>query len=384
MRGHIRPGKSKNSWEIIYDAPREQGQERKQKSVTFKGKHSDAEKKLREILRQIDQGAYVDNEKITVKHFLSKWLKEYCKPTLTQTTYDSYAIVAGKHLTPALGKHILNKLKPLHLQSYYTKALESGRLDGKGGLSAKTVHSHHRIIHKALETAVKWQLIGRNIADAVDPPRLEQYEANVYGEEEVGKLLKAAEGTRLYVPILLTIGTGLRRGEVLGLRWKDVNHENKTIAVNQSLLSTTEGLQFKSPKNKKSRRLITVPASVFDELIKHKKVAQNKDRLACGKAYIDNDLVFCREDGSAWHPGTFSHNYQDLLTANNFPSIRFHDLRHTHASLLLRQGVHPKIVSERLGHSQIGITLDIYSHILPGIKEQVAQDLDEALFKKVK
>lgn len=386
-KGFIREKKNKDGtvkkgvFEIIYDAPRQPGQKRNQKSVTVHGGINDARKKLREILRQIDDNLFVDTGKMTLRQFLKKWFKDYCEVNLAQTTRDSYRTIIEKHLIPILGDHQLVRLQPLHLQEYYSYALAKGRANGKGSLSPKTVHSHHRVLHRALETAIKWQLVSRNIADAVEPPKLEQFEAEIYGEEEIGKLLKVSRGTALYVPVLLALATGLRRGELLGLRWKDVDIKNNVIAINQSLLSTSEGLQFKAPKTKKSRRTITVPETVMIELEKHKK-QQIKEKFALGDAYAKNDLVICREDGTPWHPGTFSHHYQNMLSKNKLMPIRFHDLRHTHASLLLQQGVHPKIVSERLGHSQIGITLDIYSHILPGIREQVAQDLDERLFKK--
>jgi integrase len=375
-RGYIRERKP-GVFEIIYDIPREPGQDRKQKSVTVHRKNKkEAEKDLRKILHDIDNNNYSDPGKLTFAKYLGQWLKDYCKPKLTQNTYDSYANIVDNHVIPALGKHQLEKLKPLHLQEYYSQALEKK-------LSPKTVRYHHRVIHKALEMAVKWQIVTRNVADAVEPPKVGQYEAAVYCEDEAQKLLAAAEDTRLYIPILIALATGLRRGELLGLRWKDMDLKNNILTVNQTLLPNSEGLQFCAPKTKKSRRPVTLPASVVDTLKKH-KAKQNEERLALGDTWDDNNLVVCREDGSPWHPATFSHNYKDLLSDNKLPHIRFHDLRHTHASILLRQGVHPKVVSERLGHSQIGITLDIYSHILPGIQEEVAQQLDNGLFNKAK
>ncbi|MBE3586525.1 MAG: tyrosine-type recombinase/integrase [Thermoanaerobacter sp.] len=379
-RGHIRQ-RGENSWEIIYDAPRQPGQKRNQKSLTVRGTKKDAERKLREILHQIDTNTYVDPGKITFGQFLNRWLNDYCKINLTQTTYDGYKLNIEKHIIPALGDIRLSKLQPLHLQGFYRQALESGRLDGKGGLSPKTVHQLHRIIHRALEVTVKWQLLGRNVADAVEPPKCKDYEARVYDEKDVERLLSAAEGTRMYAPILLTLATGLRRGELLGLRWEDVDFKKHTITVNQTLYKTSAGLEIKTPKTKKSRRTITLPASVVDELKRH-KANQAKEKLQAGEFYTDHGLVFCREDGSPWNPRSFSRDYRDLLKKHNLPLIRFHDLRHTHASILLRQGVHPKVVSERLGHSQIGITLDIYSHILPGIQEEVAKQLDENIFTR--
>ncbi|MBO8136757.1 MAG: tyrosine-type recombinase/integrase [Desulfotomaculum sp.] len=380
-KGHIRK-RGKNSWQIIYDAPRGLDGKRKQKSMTIHGTKKDAERKLREILTQIDQNTYVDSGKLTVEEFLLRWLRDYAKVNLAQSTVDGYEIIIKKHLIPALGKYQLDKLQPLHIQEYYARALANGRADGKGGLSPRTVLHHHRLLHRAFETALKWQLVSRNVCDAVEPPKVDQYESNVYDEEHIGKLIDLLYGTRLYIPVIITLATGLRRAEILALRWKDFNAQKKTITINQTLLKTSAGLQFKPPKTKKSRRTITLPEPIVEELKKHKK-DQKKIKLRLGEAYEDNDLICCQEDGTPWHPGTFSSAFHDILEKHNLPHIRFHDLRHTHASILLKQGVHPKIVSERLGHSQIGITLDTYSHIMPGLQEEVANKLGQQLFNRL-
>jgi len=382
-RGHVRQLKS-GSWELVFDLPREPGQERQQKSVTVKAANKkEAKAKLREILRQIDTNTYVDAGKMTVGEFLQNWLRNYCEPNLRQTTVDGYKIIIEKHLIPALGHIKLSKLQPAHIQEYYRKALSEGRKDGKGKkLSPTTVLHHHRLLHRALETAVKWQLIGRNICDAVEPPRARRYRAKVYDEEAVAKLLKASEGTPLYMPVLLTLATGLRRGEVLALRWSDFDPERKIIIVDETLLNTSGGPSFDDPKTDESRRPIALPETIVSELLRHKK-RQAKDRLHAGEFWEDTDLICCREDGTRWHPGTFSDNFSRFLEKQGLPHIRFHDLRHTHASLLLRQGIHPKVVSERLGHSRIGITMDLYSHVLPGMQDEVAKQLDKNLFTRL-
>ncbi|MCL5780882.1 MAG: site-specific integrase [Firmicutes bacterium] len=385
MGGFIRK-RGKDTWQIVYDAPKEfPGQARNRKYLTFHGPEREAKKKLREILRQIDTNTYVDSKKMTLEDYLRRWLRDYCETAnLTQTTIDGYTVIIEKHLIPALGDHRLDKLQPLHIQEYYTQKLKSGRADGKGGLSPRTVLHHHRLLHKAFETAIKWQLLHRNICDAVEPPKAEQYEGDIYDEKQIDNILPYFVGTRLYIPILLALATGTRRGEVLAFRWKDLNKKAKTITVNQNLVVTREdGPQFKLPKTKKSRRQITLPDTIFEVLKKH-KIKQEEEKLRIGEAYEDNDLICCLEDGSPWHPGTFSNYFHDILEANGLPKIRFHDLRHTHASLLLKQGVHPKIVSERLGHSRIGITLDLYSHVMPGMQEQVANQLDQQIFRKIK
>ena len=193
------------------------------------------------------------------------------------------------------------------------------------------------------------------------------------------KLLRAATGSRLAIPVTLAVATGLRRGEILALRWKDVDLERASLAVRQSLEQTRSRLcSFKQPKTTKGRRVVALPALAVDALRQH-KIEQAKMKLALGGAYEDHDLVCARDDGRPWPPDAFSTAFGGLVRRSEVPAIRFHDLRHTHATQLLRQGVHPKIVSERLGHSTVGITLDVYSHVLPGMQEEAALRTDEAL-----
>jgi integrase len=265
----------------------------------------------------------------------------------------------------------------MHIQSYYSKALESGRLDGKGGLSAQTVLHHHRVLHDALQQAVRWRLLGRNSAAAVEPPKPERKEMRALDEGCSAWLLDAAQGNRLYLPILLAIATGMRRGEILALCWRDVDFVNNVIRVQRSLEQTNAGVRFKEPKKKKSRRPISMPLLLVEALESHYGAQMEfKNRLGAG--YENNDLICCYDDGRIWIPESFTSLYSKF-TRRIGVKIRFHDLRHTHASQLLRAGVSAKVVSERLGHSAIGITLDTYSHILPGMQEDAAAKVDFAL-----
>ena len=255
--------------------------------------------------------------------------------------------------------------------------LESGRKDGRGGLSAQTVVHFHRILHKALEQAVKWQLVARNVCDAVDVPRPQRHEMKALTEEETTRLLTAARETRLYVPILLAVATGMRRGEILALRWDALDLEAGTLSVSRSLEQTAGNLNFKAPKTDRSRRTVVLPRFAVVALQCHKG-EQAKLRLLLGPGYQDHGLVVARADGSPWRPDVFSTEFGVLIRKTEVPPVRFHDLRHSHASQLFRAGIHPKIVSERLGHSGVGITLDTYSHLLPGMQEEAASKLDSA------
>lgn len=281
-------------------------------------------------------------------------------------------------MTPALGSIILPQLRPLAIQEYYQKALESGRKDGGGGLSAQTVLHHHRVLRLALQQAMRWQLVARNPADAVEPPRARRKPVEVPSEAEVAWLLEASEGSRVHIPILLAVGAGMRRGEILALQWEHVNLPARTLTIARSLSETPDGVEFKEPKSHKGRRTLALPPFVCDALKQHLAEQQERRELL-GEAYAEGDLVCCREDGSIWPPSAFTSAYRALLRRRNVRNVNFHALRHAHASQLLKAGISPKVISERLGHSKVGFTLDTYAHLLAGMDEEAATRLDVAM-----
>jgi integrase len=275
-----------------------------------------------------------------------------------------------RHVIPALGAHKLNKLRATHLEAYY-----SGKLDG--GLPPASVRKHHCILHTALRHAVRLQLIGTSPADLAMPPRVGRSEMKVLDEKQSAAMLHAAAGTALYLPLLLAIGTGMRRGELLGLRWADVDLEAGTLIVNQTLQEAYGELIFKEPRTTKSRRRITLPAIVVEALRGH-RAEQARRTLAHEPGWTDSEFVLTAPHGGPWRPSNFDRIWRRFKTKQKL-EIRFHDLRHTHATQLLRAGVHPKVVSERLGHASIGITLDTYSHVMPGMQEEAAARIDAGL-----
>lgn len=378
MRGHIRSrGQDGRSWSIIIDLGKDAEGKRKQKWHTFHGTKREAERERTRLLNELNTGTYVEPTKLTVRQYLDRWLKEYAKSNVSAKTYQTYAEFVRLHLAPALGHHQLAKLAPLHIQEYYTRALESGRKDGKGGLSAQSVLHHHRVLHEALHQAVKWQLLARNPADAVEPPRPASTEMAALDVSETARLLEAAAGTWLHLPILLAVTTGMRRGELLGLRWQDVDLKAGKLTVQQAVEETRAGVTFKQPKTQRSRRPIDLPPLLVEALIRHKG-EQAQERLLMGAAYQDQGLVIAQPDGQVRRPDNLSHAFLKLTRAHGI-KLRFHDLRHSHASHLLAAGVHLKVVSERLGHSSTRLTLDTYSHLLPGMGEDAALKVDVAL-----
>jgi integrase len=361
----------------VIDLGRDASGKRKQKWHTVHGGKRDAQRELTRLLNELNTGSYVEPAKLTVARYLEKWLTDYAKPKVEGTTYDGYRVIVDKHLVPALGMLPLPKLQPLHIQNYYAEAQRTGRRDGRGGLSALTVRHHHRLLHTALEQAVRWQLLPRNPAAGVEPPRPKEEEMQVLDADGMRKLLEAAEGTNLHVPILLAVGTGLRRGEILGLRWQDLNLPAGTLTVQQSLEETSEGLAFKAPKTKCSRRTIHLPLVVTEALVRH-RAAQAAHRLQVGAAYEDQSLVIAWEDGRPYRPHYVTLAFTRLVKKHGL-TVRFHDLRHSQATALIALGEHMKTISSRLGHSSIQITMDRYGHLLPGMDQAAAARFDGLL-----
>jgi integrase len=259
--------------------------------------------------------------------------------------------------------------------------LESGRRDGKGGLSAQTVKHHHRVLHEALKYAVKHGILIRNVAEAVDPPRPDNKEMVTLEPENVHVFLDAAHDTPYYVLFYTALYTGLRRSELLGLRWKDVDLDLATLSVVQTLHHVSrKGYVFREPKTKRSRQLVDLSPSLALLLREH-RANQELERKLLRRFLMPDDLVFCYPDGTPLSPNSVTKGFHKLAKSLEMPGIRLQDLRHTHAAIMLSQGVHPKVVSERLGHSSVAITLDTYSHVLPGIQAAAAQSFDEGLQK---
>jgi integrase len=377
MKGHIYK-RSQGSWTIIYDLPADSMTgKRRQKSQTVKGTKRDAQRYLREVLLSLEQGSYVKPNKITLGEWLRQWLKDYASINTTDRTQESYSSIVERHLISSLGKVILTDLQPQHIQSYYAEKLNKGRADGKGGLSARSVVYHHRILSKALDYAVKMGVLVRNVADVIQPPRVQRVTMNTLSPEEVTRFLDTARETDYYVYFATLLYTGLRRGELLALRWRNLDLDSATLTVVETAYKLGNGdYIIKEPKTPQSRRTVTLPPSLV-ELFKVYRADQKLLRIQLGVALNTDDFVFIRLDGSPINPNAVTLAFRRIIKRTGMKSIRIHDLRHTHATLMFRAGIHPKVVSERLGHANIGITLDIYSHVLPGMQEVAAEKFDQ-------
>ncbi|MDI6871906.1 MAG: site-specific integrase [Bacillota bacterium] len=383
MKGHIRR-RGDDSWAVVIYLGKDAAGKDRYRWYSVKGTKKQAEAKLAELLSSMNQGGYVEPSRLTVAEYLKKWLAEAVEPSVKPKTHQWYKMIVDRHLAPALGRIPLSKLKPLDLQGYFTKALTSGRYvdgePGKGALSPASVRGQYRVIHRALEQAVKWGLVARNVADAVDPPRVPRREMKTLHRDQVLALLEKSKPTGHYALYLAAVTTGMRQGELLALRWSDVDLDARTASVQRTLKKAGLNPEFDAPKTSKGIRSVALPAELA-EALRRQKAEQAEQRLKAGDRWQDFGLLFTTRLGRPISPRNLDREFKELLEAAGLPKeIRFHDLRHTHATLLLGQGVHLKVVSERLGHSSVSITGDIYSHVLPTMQQQAAALLDEALF----
>lgn len=367
------------TYTIVFDIGRDENGKRKQKSKGGFRTKKEAEKALNEIKFKLQKGEYFESEDIFFKDYLNKWMKEYCKNTLAPKTITTYNQLMICYILPKLGNIKLDKLKPLDLQSFYNY------LQNDLNLSGTTALHCHTIIHTSLKHAVQWQILNKNVADAVTRPKRTNSKMNVLNVEDMNKLLERLEGSTLYLPVILAVTAGLRRGEILGLTWNNIDLQKKTIYVEHQLQKVDDEYKLLPTKTAKSKRKVALLDYTIPILKSHRKL-QLQNQLLLGSEYEDNNLVCCKSDGKPYDPDYVSRNFLRKMTRIseelNIPKIRFHDLRHTHATLLLKQGVNPKIVSERLGHSNISITLDTYTHVLPDMQKEAAEKLNDLMINK--
>jgi len=324
----------------------------------------------------IEQGTYVKPNKLNLGELLEKWLKDYVSMNTTDRTLESYSYIVKTHLIPGLGRIPLSDLQAHQIQSYYGNKLSEGRVDGKGGLSARSIVYHHRILSNAVDYAVNMGLVVRNVIKVVKPPRVARVTMQTLSPEEVSRFLDVARDTDYYVYFATLVYTGLRRGELLALRWRNLDLSSGRLSVVETAYRLGSGeYRIKEPKTLQSRRTVILPSSLV-ELFKVYRFDQELWRIQLGISLNADDFVFIRPDGSPINPNAISLAFRRIIRKTGLKDIRIHDLRHTHATLMLKAGIHPKVVSERLGHANIGITLDIYSHVLPGLQEAAAEKFD--------
>jgi len=379
MRGMIR-SRSKGSWQVTLECGHDPVTKRRQRrTFTVRGTKKEAERQMIAALQALETGNGVGPSKETVGEFLERWLRDAARPSLAPRTLERYEDAVRKHMVPAMGALRLTELRPRHIVEAEQAWLEHGRLRGTGGLSPSTVLHHHRVLRKALQQAIRWQVLGANPADGVTPPKAIRREMSVLDTAQAATFLTAIEGAEFQFPLLTALYSGVRLGELLGMRWSDLDLNTGHFRVQQTLQRPRAGgVEYGPPKTHRSRRAVALPSVVLDAL-RRQRASQSGQQLAAGPAWQGNDLVFTDALGRPLNATRMRKAFHRVLLDAGLPRIRLHDLRHTMASLMLAAGVHPKVVSERLGHATINITLDTYSHVLPGLQEAAAEDLAAAL-----
>lgn len=346
-------------------------------------KRQEVHEKMQAALREKQQGTLVDASQQSVEQYLKHWLEHSAKDRIRPRTYERYEQYVRLHIVPVLGKIKLQALSPQNIQTWKSKKL-------KEGLSPTTVSAMHMVLHKALSDAVKLGLVARNVCELVSPPRKRRQEMRTFTEGQARQFLHTVVNHPNEGFFVLALATGMRMGELLGLKWQDISFSEGILQVRRTLSRTPTALGEGAgvfveaePKTRQSRRSIVLPDFAVEALQKHRQL-QEKMRENAGAAWEDHDYVFCTFWGRYIHPNTLRQQFAALLKKAGLPTIRFHDLRHGVATLLLVSGVHPKVVQEILGHSQISMTMDIYSHVLPIMHQDAMDKLNQAFMGDAK
>jgi integrase len=367
--------RGENVWQVRISLGRDPNTgTRRYHNHTIRGTKKDAQKYLNGILRDIDMGTFVEPSGKTLDQYLNDWLETSAKSRIGENTFRTYTDYLKRYVRPTLGAYKLSSIQPLNIQELYTQMQDDG-------LSARTVRYAHAILSSALKQAVKWRLLQVNPASFVDLPRQKRQEMQVLTPKQVGLFLKATDGDRYAVLFAFALATGMRPSEYLALQWKDVDLKAGTVIVQRSLVRLNKEWKFAETKTARSRRTIPLPKTVTRQLKSHKQ-RQAAERLKAGSGYNNNDLVFATQSGLPVNLHNLLHqNFKPILVKAKLPKIiRLYDLRHTCATLLMGAGENPKVVSERLGHASIALTLDVYSHVLPTMQEKAAERLELAMF----
>lgn len=383
--------RGENSWLLVVEAGYDSNGKRIKKTKTVKGMGKrEAEKELAKFVVEVEAGEYIAPEKMKFEAFVQEWYTKYAKKEISPRTLDIYMRFLKNRILPVFGHMRLDQIKPFHIVKFLSELSDEGsRHDGKEGrLSSGTVHYLYRVINNVLSRAEEWRIIKKNPASDVKKPKVTYKEVEVYTEEEVAKLFEALEKEQIHwrMMITLAITTGLRRGELVGLEWKHIDLENGTLEVKQSISMMVNGEPIiTEPKTKKSKRKISLPDALILEL-KEYYLHARKVRFQMGDKWRGGDrfFVFCNPDGKPFYPETPYLHFRSFLRKNGLRYIRFHDLRHTSATLLINSGVHAKIISERLGHASITTTMNVYGHALQSADKEAANKFNSIIPMKNK
>jgi integrase len=372
--GTISYRKKEERYEGKYTVQTSSGPKRK----TIYGKtYAEVRAKLAKVIGERDAGLIFDAENLTVAEYLARWLKGPARKNVRSSTYARYEQLSRKHLIPALGRMKLKKLSAIHLEGLYETKLEEG-------LATRTVNYIHVTISKALRYAVGKDLIRQNVASLAEAPQPKNPEMCTLNQKQVGDFLEAARGDRLEALYVLALATGMRRSELLGLKWEDVDLQARIVLVRRGLtISPNGGIEIDDPKRFDSKRRLEISSEVAAILKEHRKRQAEERMAAASGAWRDEGFVFTTHSGGYLHPNTlYTAYFKPLRERAGVRPIHFHDLRHTYATLALLNDVPVKVVSEVLGHKDIATTLRTYAHVLPGMQAEAARTMDTVLFNR--
>jgi integrase len=381
MTGHIRR-RGEHSWELKFDADNDAFTgKRRIRYHSFKGTKRQAEIELARLVSENAIGAGIDPTKATVSEFLDRWDRDWATGNVEGKTIERYRELIVLYIRPHLGTVRIQKLRPLHLNELYAKLWREG---GKGGraLAPRTVGHVHRLLHRVLGHAATWGIVNQNVASVVNPPKVAVTELTILAEDQIGAVLRHLEGSTLRPIVSFLLGTGCRRGEVLALRWKDIDFDNGCVQIERSVEQTKKGgLRFKSPKTRSGLRNISISPWLLAELRVHRTRQQERRlSLGLGRAALDS-LVFARWDGSTRAPHWLTQKFGLAMGALSI-ECTLHALRHTHVSQLIAAGMDILTISRRLGHASAEITLRVYGHRFANTDARAAEIM-EAAFAKV-
>ena len=374
--GHIR--KRGESFQVVVERPTTTPAQRRRSYKAGNGSKKQAEGVLRQLLQEIEGQSYIRPSKITVAEWIHQWLNLYIEGSRSVTTVEGYRNQIEKYIIPTLGDIFLQDLSPSMVQRWINDLREKSPRSGKP-LSPKTIRNIWLNLSTAMEKAVMEELVKKNPCEYTELPPREKYEAQVYDSKEIQLLLEAAHGTDMELPMLIEICLGLRRGELLALKWKHIDFEHSKVTICENLVEVEKILYTKSPKTRSGIRTMEIPQTLRMRLLQERKRYLER-KLKYGADFYDEDYVICQENGKPYKPDSMGLKFRRFLQANGLKQIRFHDLRHTNATLMLTNGISPKVAQQRLGHSDFSTTMNIYSHVLESVDKEAANAIDQAIF----
>jgi integrase len=380
--------RGRSSWRLKFEGPRDPKTGRRNIQYhTVRGSKADAKLKLAELVAAVGGGSYVEPTKLTIAEHVrarvDQWQAAYdpaAKTGISPKTAERYRELVENQIAPHLGAKLLQKIKPLDIEAWHAALRTSGRRDGQGGVATRTIKHAHRVLSQALDDAVRNDLVIKNFAKIQGAPKVDDTEVQIVAKERIGELIEKLRGRAMYAPAITSLFTGMRRGEVLALRWLNVDLDGRTIRVREALEQTKNGIRVKVPKTGAGKRDVTLPGIVTEALRDHRR-QQLELRLALGLGKMPDDaLVFPAPlKGGYQRPKSFTKYWSCTAAGIGMPELTFHALRHTHASQLIEAGIDIVMISKRLGHASPTVTLQVYAHLFTKSDAKAADAINDAL-----